>query len=319
MKNRSAKMLLLMIGCTISIAKAQSIQKKIPSLQTVKNKISQYVKDALPKTKKDVALTIISEGIADGIFFYLGFQNLVFYYRNNPKDFVNFMRITQDIDITEVPLEKVDKNVQIGVNDVMTNVGLKKPACVHYATGMEGAFCHGRDQLFLSPEITKSSSEEEAGKSHSIQELQFATAHELGHAYSKDALRRGIFALATPIIAYAAVKAYDALTSKLIDLLITKMKLDPDSQAYKILQRIKTVHSTVATSPIVRLIIAFSIWLAYYRYTEKQADLFAAKHGYAEGGISTMERLQKHGYSDSYHPSPEQRAKYLRKAAEQQK
>jgi len=287
----------------------------------VKNKILTYVHNALPKTKKDIALTIISEGIADGILLVIGAKGLSQYQRNNPQDFIDTMEPLTGQKITEIAAHQTDAQVKEAVDEVLGTTGIKKPVCIHYAHGVPGPFCHAKNHLFLAPKITSSLAEEDIGNPHSVEEVKFLTAHELSHVQNKDLLKKSLVAIAAPALTYAAVKLYEKATSKLIDLLIVKMNLDKNSQGYKILTHIKTINSKVITNPAVRFIIALSIWLAYVRYTEKRADLFAAKHGYAPAGAQWAGRLEENldtfsKMGDVFHPQPAERVKYLKKAAQ---
>ena len=127
--------------------------------------------------------------------------------------------------------------------------------------------------------------------------------------------------IAAPIITTAMTYTLDKATDLIIDRLIKAMKLPEGSTGYKILTTFKSGKRLFLRNPIVRYFIAFAIWIAYSKHIEKQADIFAAKHGYAPGGVKIFERFEQHleetGGVDLLHPSPKKRKEYLQKFAEE--
>jgi hypothetical protein len=82
----------------------QKFKRKLPSKQTmatwfnnIKNDTVSYIKSSLPKTKKEWALAIIGEGIAEGLLLYQGLSNLVVYKRDKAEDFIEKSKGIQEL------------------------------------------------------------------------------------------------------------------------------------------------------------------------------------------------------------------------------
>ncbi len=294
--------------------RSQSTQNLNTWLRDLKNGLVTYTKNSLPKTKKQWVLTIISEGIAEGILMFQGLKILSTYKQDRVESFIEKSQGFQGLftgNLTEVERDKVEKDITSIIDEVVEKTGMKERVKVHYAPGVSGGFSYGKSHIFVPTQYGDS-----LLTPQTKEELAFITAHELGHIQKKDHLKFAAAAIAAPLITLAITKALDKATNIIIDELIKSMKLTNDRRGYKILTKFKAGKSRALRNPIVRYLIARSIFTAYNRYREKQADLFAAQHGYKEGGETFFERLDEDLSSfqkrlDRLHPRPAKRKRYL--------
>ncbi len=338
MKIKLLAIFLLIMHCSISVAeiwpqqtqpirswlkkfkksKPLSRQKVNAWFKGLKNSTVNYIKSSLPQTKKEWVKVIISEGIAEGILMYFGLQMLVTYKKDKAEDFIEKSKGIQGIlftgTLTEQNKDEVNAEVVQTIQDVIEETGMKGKVEEHYAPGVVGAFSYAKSHIFL-PTTMES---EEPFAPRTQEELAFLTAHEIGHIKSKDHLKFAAAKIGAPVLTLAITKIFDKATNLIIDRLIKAMKLTENSTGYKILTKFKSGKSRIVRNPIVRYLIAAQIFFAYSRYLEQQADIFAAQHGYTEGGISFLGRMEEkmslfEKGVDVLHPKPKKRMQYLEK------
>lgn len=293
--------------------RSQPIQKLGAWLKGLKHNLIEYAKNSLPKTKKEWVLTIISEGIAEGILMFKGLSMLVTYKKDKAEDLIEKSQGFWGLftgDLTEIERDKVEEEITQIMDNVVEQTGMKEKVTIHY-TGTSGAFAYGKSHLFIPTKYTLPLS------GQAKKEFAFIAAHELGHIQSKDNLKFAAAAIAAPLLTLATTKTLDKATNIIIDKLIKTMKLSKNSRGYKILTKFKAGKGWILRNTIVRYLIAANIFAAYSRYVEKQADLFAAQHGYKEGGVIFFERLEEmltplQKSFDVLHPTPAERARYLK-------
>ncbi len=338
MKIKILAISLLIMYCSISVAeiwpqqtqpisswlkkfkksKPLSRQKVNAWFKDLKNSLVNYAKSSLPQTKKEWIKVIISEGIAEGILMYRGLQMLANYKKDKAEDFIEKSHGIQGFftgTLTEQNKDEVNEEVVQTIEEVIKKTGMEETVETHYITEIQtGAISYAKRHIFVPTTIES----KDPLTPQSKEELAFLTAHEIGHIKSKDYLKFAAATIGAPVLTLAITKIFDKATNLIIDRLIKAMKLNENSTGYKILTKFKSGKSRIVRNPIVRYLIASQIRSAYSRYLEQQADIFAAQHGYAEGGISFFKRADVQmppvlKIFDQFHPKPKKRMQYLEK------
>ena len=137
---------------TNSQTQAPLTQKMSGWLKDFKNNLVAYTKKSLPKTKKEWVITIISEGLAEGVLMFTGLKNLVKIKRDKAEDIIEQSKgWGGEIygDLTEIEKEEVEEKVTQIVDNVVKKTGMEEKVAIHYTPDVRGAFAYAQTHIFI--------------------------------------------------------------------------------------------------------------------------------------------------------------------------